>query len=352
MVVLLLWKPEERLESHLRDRIREISPRIRLRLPPNGESAREALLRLAPGAQVMVGWRPDPELLAAAVRLKLFINPGAGVQHLLPMFDEPLRERGVVLVNGHGNAGFTAQHALALLLSLTNRIPQHHGWMSEGRWRTGDAEAASIPLTGRRIGLLGYGRVNRRVHRLLTGFDLQVAALRTAWPDRAQDVAGGGLHDTEPHDAGFRRFTPDGLNSFLEWSDAVIVSVPLTSETRGLIGAGELRLLGEEGLLVNVSRGPVVDRGALYEALRIGAIAGAALDVWYDYDPAPDESGRRFPYAPDTPFHELSNVVLSPHRGASPFSDLGRWDDVIENIRRAFDGRGNYLNVVDLDRGY
>jgi len=87
----------------------------------------------------------------------------------------------VTLVNGHGNSYFTAQHAVALLLSLTNKIIPHHNWMTSGKWRLGDNEAASIPLRRRNIGFLGYGAVNQKVHKFLLGFDLSFAALKRKW---------------------------------------------------------------------------------------------------------------------------------------------------------------------------
>jgi phosphoglycerate dehydrogenase-like enzyme len=244
----------------------------------------------------------------------------------------------VTLVNGHGNSYFTAQHAVAMLLALANRIVPHHNWMREGRWRTGDDDAASTPIRDRQVGLLGYGAVNRRVHEFLKGFDVSFAALRTEWSKANSD------------EADLKRFTVNELDQFLSWSDILFVSVPLTSVTEGMIGEEELELLGPDGLLVNMARGPVVSEEPLYRALRGGRIAGAALDVWYDYRPEADELGRKCPA--HYPFHELDNVVLSPHRGASPFSDLRRWGEVVENIRRFAAGRTDFLNVVDLDREY
>lgn len=145
-------------------------------------------------------------------------------------------------------------------------------------------------------------------------------------------------------------FTPDRLGAFLDRVDTLMVAVPETRETTGWIDAAALRRLGPGGLLVNVARGPVVVEGDLFAALRDGVIAGAALDVWYDYAAPPGADGRRFPFS--LPFHALGNVVLSPHRAASPLDDLGRWDDVIENVRRAAAGRVDWVNAVDLERGY
>ena len=139
---------------------------------------------------------------------------------------------------------------------------------------------------------------------------------------------------------------------FLREVDVLVVAVPLTAETDGMIGADQLLLLGDHGLLVNVARGAVVDERALYEALHSRTIAGAGLDVWYEYRPDETSDGRKYPYDGQYPFHELDNVVLSPHRAASPFDDLRRWDEVIENVRRVADGREDLLNLVDLERGY
>ncbi len=342
ITALFLFEPRAALRQYLRAGMTD-RPDIRLVFPESVEA--EALLALAPEADVMVGWRPTRALLEAAPGLRLFINPGVGVQHLLPTFRDLVARRRAEdrpfphLANGHGNTYFTAQHAVALLLALTNRLVEHHNWMREGRWRKGDADAASIPLRGRRLGLLGYGAIGRKVHRFLAGFDIDFAILRRDWSRQS---------DPLPTEAS--RFGPEALGDFLDAVDILIVALPLTEETEGLIGAEELDRLGPRGLLVNVARGPVIDEQALYRALSERRIAAAAIDVWYDYQPEPDEAGRRYPA--HQPFHRLDNVLLSPHRAASPMDDLPRWDEVIDNLRRLADGRTDLRNLVDLERGY
>ena len=106
----------------------------------------------------------------------------------------------------------------------------------------------------------------------------------------------------------------------------------------------------ENLILVTVARGKVIDQKALYEALVSNKIQGAAIDVWYDYRPEADSTGRKFPTK--FPFYELDNVILSPHRGASPMSDLRRWNEVIENISRFTREETNFLNVVNLENEY
>jgi phosphoglycerate dehydrogenase-like enzyme len=331
---VFLWPPADDLRRLFADRLADASG-VELVFPRDSEPA--TLLRLAPQAQVMVGWRPTSELLAAAASLELFINPGAGVQALVGLLRDA--GRGITLVNDHGNAYATAQHAVALLLALANKVIPHHNWMAAGEWRKGDADAASVTLRGRTVGLLGYGHVNRLVHRFLSGFDLRFAALRRDWAGRA-----------EPAPTPVDKLGPAETDRLFEQSDIVMVSVPETRETTGLVDSRRLELLGREGMLVNYARGAVVVEADLYRALKERSIAGAAIDTWYSYRPEPDPQGRKRPY--HLPFHELDNVVLSPHRAASPIFGLERWDGVVENIRRFASGRTDLLNVVDLERGY
>lgn len=333
--VLFIWQPDEPLRAYLAHGLGDLP--VRLLFPP--DTAEKPYLELAPEADIIVGWRPTEELLSAAERLSLFINPGAGVQHLIDLFKKVNETRQVTLINGHGNAYFTAQHAVALLLALMNKVVPHHHWLVNGEWRKGDQDAVSTPFRHRKIGLLGYGHVNKNVHKFLSGFDVEFAAIRRDWGKQ-----------TELLPTPIKKYGHSELHVFLEEIDTVIISVPLTSLTKGLIKRKELELLGSDGFLVNVGRGPVVHENDLYTALKEKIIAGAALDVWYNYTPLPDEKGRKYPFS--HPFHTLDNVVLSPHRAASPFNDLKRWDEVIENIRRFTQGEKEFLNTVDLEREY
>lgn len=334
--VLFIWQAPDRLRDYLEAGLKHV-PRVRLTYPLDVEE--ETLLQIAPDADIIIGWRPTKALLDAAKRLKLFINPGAGVQHLTDVFRQLSRTRQVTLVNGHGNSYFTAQHTVALLLALMNKVVPHHNWMVQGEWRKGDKDAASVPLRDMNVGLLGYGAVNSKVHRFLSGFDVEFHALRSDWSK---------LAETPP--TPLVKYGSGELDRFLKAIDILIVSLPLTPKTEGMIGKREFELLGPDGLFLNVGRGAVVDEESLYNALRDNVIAGAALDVWYNYTPTADEGGHTSPY--NHPFHKLDNVILSPHRAASPFRDLRRWDEVIENISRFAAGRTDLLNVVDIEAGY
>jgi len=333
--VLFIWEVREELQEYLQNGLSKVKE---LNLVFLDDVSEETLMKHAPEAHILVGWRPSRELLDTATKFRLFINPGVGVQHHIDTFREISKTRNVTLINGHGNTYFTAQHAMTLLLSLTNKIIPHHNWMVEGLWRRGDSHAKSIPLRERKIGLLGYGAVNQKVHKFLSGFDVEFLILKRTW------------RGDEEFPTLVKQFLPKDLNTFLEETDMLVIAVPQTDETIGMIGEDELKLLGAESILVNISRGIVVDEEALYNALKQKTIAGAGIDVWYEYKPEPDVDLRKYPTK--FPFHELDNVVLSPHRGASPMDDLKRWDEVIENIRRFSEGSDEFINVVELDRAY
>ena len=335
-VVLFTWDVNDRLKNYLATHLKDM-PSLTLLFPE--EISDEVLLKLAPRADIMVGWRVSDEVKLAATKMQLYINPGVGIKHHIDFFRKLNQTRQVLLINGHGNSYFTAQHVVAMLLALMNKIIPHHNWMKAGFWRKRDADAASIPLRNRKVGLLGYGAINTKVHRFLQGFDIEFSILRRNWPINQQKL---------PTKA--KKFFPNDLRNFLEEIDILIVAVPETSQTIGMIRLDELILLDSEGLLVNVSRGSIIDETSLFKALRQKVIAGAAIDVWYDYVPDPDDQGRKYPTS--YPFHTLDNVILSPHRAASPFDDLKRWDEVIENIKRFNQGETTYVNVVDLLREY
>ena len=340
--VLFIWEIDNDLKRHFR-KVFVNEKNIKLIYPK--DFSEKNILKLCKDADVIIGWRPSKEQLIAAENLKLYINPGTGIKHHINNFREINKIRKVVLVNGHGHAYSTAQHTVAMLLALMNRIVPHHNWMTEGLWRTSDDKdifSASIQLRGRKIGLLGYGAINKYVHQFLSGFENEFHILKRNLES--------GISELELHRKKVSFYKSEDLNKFLKAIDILIIAVPHTSKTENMIGKKELKMLGKNSLIVNVARGTIVNEESLYNALKNNIIKGAALDVWYNYNPKKDKKGREYPYK--FPFHKLSNIVLSPHRAASPFDEISRWDEVIENIRRAAAGREDYLNIVDLMEEY
>ncbi|MBS1493557.1 MAG: hypothetical protein JST55_08605 [Bacteroidetes bacterium] len=337
--ILFLWKPEDTLWNYLKDGLKDF-PIIEFFIVDK-EIQPEIEKEYYVKSDIIIGWRPNEEYIREAKNLKLFINPGAGVKHLMKLFKELNSERKITLVNGHGNSYFTAQHGVALLLSLMNKIVPHHNWMKVGRWRLGDDEAKTIPLRDRRIGLLGYGAINKKIHKFLSGFDVEFHVLKRSWNENNET---GNL----------KKYLPEHLHEFLTAVDILIIALPDTDKTNNLIDTKELELFGKNknAVLVNIARGAIINEEALYNALKNNVIVGAAMDVWYNYSPEAIDD-KKYPYDSEKfPFHELENVILSPHRAASPHDDLKRWDEVIENISRFAKGEQKFLNTVDIEKGY
>jgi phosphoglycerate dehydrogenase-like enzyme len=188
--------------------------------------------------------------------------------------------------------------------------------------------------------VLGYGAIGQRVARVCQALGMHVLAVR-------HDPLAPG-----PEDVRAEIYGPAELHRLLPRSHVLIITLPLTEETDGLIGAGELALLPEGALLVNVARGEIVSEAALYRALRDGRLAAAGLDVWYSY---PEDRESRTHTPPSRfPFHELDNVVMSPHRGGafgSNYTEHARVVHLARLLNAAARGEA-MTNRVDLSRGY
>ena len=221
--------------------------------------------------------------LQAAKIIKLIQLMSAGYEHV-PL---ELAERyGIPVAHfGGSNASVVAESTVLLILALYRQLMMLDASVRSGAWRSG--EPVMHELRGKRVGLVGMGYIGRMVANLLTAFEAEVVyTSRGHKPDLALP---------------FLR-----LDEVLATSDVVSLHVSLTATTRGMIGARELALMKPSALLINTSRGPIVDQAALLEALQRQQIAGAGLDV-LDPEPPPH----------DSPFFELDNVILTPHNAGS-----------------------------------
>ena len=298
---------------------------------------RTDLLKCVSNADVLIGWNSDLEILKAAVKLKLFINPSTGVSQHIENFRSIKNDRDIVLVNGHGHAYAVAQHCVSLLLSLSNAIVPHHHKMAN-RLITKPPQRNFI-LKDITIGFLGYGAINRQVHKMLSGFEVKFAACKRSWS----------TEELSPP-TNLKCYKADQIDKCFITSDVVINALPYTSMTHQLIGKKHFESLGNKGLFINIGRGSTVVEKALFNALETKTIAAAALDVWW---PQPKEERIEGLFQPfKLPFHELKNLVMSPHRAADNPDSLERWDEVIENINCLHEGRSDFSNIVNLDLEY
>jgi len=233
------------------------------------------------------------EMAAAAPRLRLVQVPGAGLDRI----DRGALGPGTALANVYGHEVGIAEYVLGAMLALTRQFAPLDAALRRGTWQSQWAVGAAAPppwpeLAGKTLGILGYGHIGRCLARRARAFDLTVLAIR---------------RDPQP-DADALVRGPDALDDVLARADYLALTLPLTPETRGLLDARRLALLKPTAILVNVARAEIVDEDALHRALAERRLGGAALDVWYRYPTAagPTPPARR-------PFHELPNVLMTPH---------------------------------------
>lgn len=321
---------------------------------------------------VLVSGRPTVEQLGRATQLRAVVIPWAGLPGATC---EALRAFPQLTVhNLHDNAAPTAEMALALLLAAAKRIVPNDQALRQGDWRPRyAADDPSVLLEGKTAVILGYGAIGRRVARMCQGLGMSVIGVRrqhdpspaeaASTAGAAASAPGGGNFDHHPEVPGVAIVATGGastrrettaLHAVLRRAQVLIICLPLTPATEGLIGAAELALLPPGAVLVNTGRGPIVDQHALYQALRKPdhPLAAAGLDVWYNYPT--DEASRAHTLPADVPFHELDNVVLSPHRAAIVHSAEARrrrmlaLADLLNTAARG----APMPNRVDLDAGY
>ena len=332
--ILFIWKVPEYLKKYFT----EVLDDSKFDLIFEDSEDPTSFEPFAEQANIIVGWRPTEKLLEHANNCKLFINPGTGVQHLMTKEKPIFQKKGIKVLNNKSHAIFVAEHLFAMLLASCQALIPHHNWTVEGKWRTGDEAVKSIPISKRKIGLLGYGAINKHVHRFLSPMVERVSICR-----RHANKDEKYKYPTAQNTFEFSHF-----DNFLDNIDTLLVSVPLTPETDALIGSNELKKLGEIGMVFNVGRGPIIQEEALFNWLKENPNSRAGIDVWYEYKPEAID-GKKWPYT--QPFHELKNIILSPHRGGSPLDDLQRWDEVIQNIN-AFARNESIINEVDFTKGY
>ena len=284
-----------------------------------------AMVRHIPVAEVAFTSRLTPGAFAVGRALRWVHSPAAGVGGML---FPAMKASPVVLTNSRGmSAAAVAEHALMLILSSVRRLPEAVRAQDARRWICNDL--AGLPsLRGRTLAIIGLGAIGRELARMASGLGMVVIGTRR---DMEEPVPAGVAEALDPEE----------LPAVLQRADVVVLTAPLTEETRGMIGAAELRLMKPDAWLVNVARGKLVDEAALIDALESGTIAGAALDVF-----------EHEPLSASSPLWGLRNAVLTPHV-AGFLADY--WEAACAlfaaNLTRYLSGEA-LANTVDKQKGY
>jgi glyoxylate reductase/D-3-phosphoglycerate dehydrogenase len=248
----------------------------------------------------------------AAPKLRLIQLLSAGYDDV--DLEAARRAKVPVCNNGGANAISVSEHAMMLMLGVSRRLIWQHGNVSAGRWRGNGPAPRMYEIYDKTLGIVGLGTIGKKVARLANAFRMRV---------QYYDIARLPEHEEDALGVRFRL-----LRELLRTSDIVTLHVPLNGSTRHLIGADELALMKPEAIIINTSRGPVIDEAALTRALGDNKLFGAGLDV-FDQEPPP----------PDNPLLKLPNVLLTSHF-AGP-----TWDNHVARFRNAFD------NVQRVARG-
>jgi phosphoglycerate dehydrogenase-like enzyme len=299
------------------ERVTEIAPEAIIRVMPHGAALEEHL----DWVEVVFG-NITPDQICRAPQLRWAQLNSSGIEPYLTLKDWP-----VVVTTAHGiTSNACAEHVLAMMLIFTRRIAYFRQRQCERAWDRRPQIVGS--LAGQTLGIVGFGANGQALTARAKAMEMRVIAVKRTPVEAARPELDG-------------LWTVDRLGDLLAQSDHVAVLIPMTAETRGLLGAPQLDRMKQGAFLYNVSRGGIVDEDALIERLRDGRLGGAALDVF-----------AQEPLPPASAFWEMENVIITPHLGAAWG---GMWDAAFdlfcENLKR-FRAGAPLINVANLARGY
>ena len=301
----------------------EISARRAGRPLPEPEPLSDALRAVLARAEVVFGFVIPRGILTLAPRLRWVATPATGIDHL--------RGTGIlesalpVTTVGGLFGGLIAEHVFAVMLSFARRLPEFAVQQRERAWRMARVQA----LAGRTVGLVGVGSIGSAVATRAKAFGMHTLGLGRGAPG-GRSVPGVD-----------RLLARADLPELLATADYVVLAAADTPATRGMIGAPELAAMRPETVLVNVARGSLIDEAALIDALRVGRLAGAALDVFAEE-----------PLAASSPLWELPNVLVTPHIATNVPEYLARAVAAFAANVRRFRAGEPLESLVDRARGY
>jgi phosphoglycerate dehydrogenase-like enzyme len=208
-----------------------------------------------------------------------------------------------------------AEHTVAMILSLAKKLRLYHNRMAEGKFE--QMKSITRQIKGATLGIIGFGSIGKEVAKLMHGFDVKIMALNTSGKTSEEvDFIG----------------TLDDLDHLLIHADFVVISIPLTEETDGLIGKRELEMMKNDAILINVARGPIIKEKDLYEHLKSHPDFSAGIDTWWI---EPFKFGE---FKINYPFFELPNLLGSPHNSSMVENIM------IEGAGRAAENVKRFLN--------
>jgi phosphoglycerate dehydrogenase-like enzyme len=303
-------------------RIKEAAPGAELMIIKNKQEWESRIHEFSEKAEVIFG-RLAPARYRELPNLRWAQQDFAGTDWLLKFPD--IIEKDFILTNASGvHAIPIAEHILGLMLALARDIPLSIRNQGDHQWTR---SVRVVELEGATLGVIGLGKIGEKTAEKAKGLNMRVLAMRRN-PERSSPYVD-------------RMYGTEGLMELLSQSDWVLISAPMTPETKGMIGEKELRGMKKSAHVINIARGSIIQEKALIKALQEGWIAGAGLDV-FETEPLP----------PDSLLWDLENVIITGHyAGSTPFYFDRVMEIFLENLRHYQCGEP-LINVVDKQRGY
>lgn len=321
------------------NRIRAVSSKLLVNAKPSRSWDRSDTSEFFEGdEEIFYGLMP-PRNLSKVPHLKWVQLHSAGIDHLK---GHPIMQSNIIMTTASGiHAIPMGEYAIMTMLALARKLPLIIRTQGQGEWPKKRAEFRGSELRGKTLGVVGYGSIGREAARIAKqGFDMRILALTRSGRKEDEGYVQENVGDPEGKipDAWFH---PEELLSQLQQSDFVLITTPLTKETRKMIGEAQLKAMKHDAYIINVARGEIIDEKALVQALKEHWIAGAGLDV-FATEPLPASSE----------LWSLENALIGPHiSGATPNYNDRAVDLFAENLKRYLDGE-SLLNLVDKTREY
>lgn len=320
MGTLLIYLSPERVSANQLEAMKKLVPDMDLLVTQEKKEIEEKYEEI----RIIAGWYPGEHILRAP-RLKWYQQWGAGADWLLDFPDAKRLDFVVTNVSGL-HAVPMSEHIIAFLLTFARKFNASFRHQNNCEWKS-PAGNEIFELSGKTLLIVGVGSIGQRTAKLASAIGMKVLGIR-----RNVSLITEGVDEI---------FSPDQLLVVLPKADFVVLTVPLTSETRGLIGLQELRAMKSTAYIFNVGRGGTIREDDLLRALQEEWIAGAGLDVFED-EPLPG----------DSPFWSMDNVVISAHyAGLTPNYDKDAFQIFLSNLMRYVSGKP-LKNIVDKTLGY
>lgn len=295
----------------------------------------DSILEKGKDVDIIASNRVPSEIIESSSRLKMIQTFSAGVDNI----DFPaIQKKGdLIICNSHINAAEVAEYAITLLLAVAKNIIPNDKELRKGDWKYAfGGPNPNVEIRKKTCLIIGLGNIGSEIAKRLRGFDVTIhAATQSGMSKHAELVE--------------KLVKIDEVKHLVREADFIILSLPLTPDSKGLVNEEFISQMKPTSILVNISRGSIIEEKALFDALRENKIRGAGLDVWWRYPTKWRGTGNP---PSDLPFQELENLVASPHRaGYSENTEREYFQFAGENILRFIQGKIP-LNSIDPNRGY